>query len=318
MRISLARTRWISARAGFGVLVIAVFVFTSVACSSEFEPGEQVSFDTVDADPDWSPDGRRIAFTSSRGGGGIYLIRPDGGGLRRLWRGEASDVDWSPDGRSLVFVGKDGLYLLNVRNGNTRRILRGKEFEFAYPAWSPDGGRVAFAREEQEFSSGIYIVHLDGRGLKRLLLRHRGSVGVARPGSPAALSEMEPAWSPDGRRIAFQAGDGYVVSASVESGRRRVIAEDGAYEPAWSPDGKLIAYQCQGEVWVANADGSGDERRLAPDGGDPSWAPDSRRLVFEHYLYGGTGYFSSPQSLSLVDLAGERERLTFGPEIPKR
>ncbi len=61
-------------------------------------------------------------------------------------------------------------------------------------------------------------------------------------------------------------------------------------------------YQCEGELCVANADGSGDVQRLAADGGDPSWAPDSQRLVFEHYLYGGTVYGSEPQSLSLVGL----------------
>ena len=301
---------------GVGILIAALVAFTLVACGLESDSGEQVSFDTVDADPDWSPAGELIAFTSTRGAGGIYVIRPDGRGFRQLRRGDAWDVDWSHDGRRLAFMAEDGLYVMDADGENTRRILRGRNLEF--PAWAPDGRRLAFTREEEDFSSGIYTVQSDGQRLKRLLPRHRGSIGDARPGSPAALSEREPTWSPDGRRIAFQAGDGFVVSASVDNGRRRVIAANGAYEPAWSPDGKRIAYQCQGEICVANADGSGGERRLAPDGGDPSWAPDSTRLVFEHYLYGGTGYFSNPQSLSFVDLDGNRERLTFGPDTPAR
>lgn len=172
-------------------------------------------------------------------------------------------------------------------------------------------------KDEPDLSTAIYTVQLDGRGSKRLLPRHRGAVGDARPGSIGAVSETEPTWSPDGRSIAFQAGDGQIVTVSIDGGRRREIVGGGAYEPAWSPDGKLIAYQCQGEVCVANADGSGDVRRLAADGGDPSWAPDSRRLVFEHYLYGGSFYGSRPHSLSVVDVAdGDLRKLTFGEGLP--
>ena len=115
------------------------------------------------------------------------------------------------------------------------------------------------------------------------------------------------------------AGDGQIVVASIDHGHRRELVREGAYEPAWSPDGKLIAYQCEGEVCVVSADGSGDARRLAPDGGDPSWAPDSSRLVFEHYLYGGSGFFSKPQSLSIADVPdGHRRKLTVGPKLPAR
>lgn len=65
---------------------------------------------------------------------------------------------------------------------------------------------------------------------------------------------------------------------------------------------------------LANADGSGKKHVVASDGGDPSWSPDSRLVVFEYYLYGGTGYGSSPQSLSIVGANGEGLRkLTFGP-----
>ena len=88
------------------------------------------------------------------------------------------------------------------------------------------------------------------------------------------------------------------------------------------PTGRLIAYQNQGEVFVANADGSGDVRRLAGDGGHPSWAPDSRRLVFEHYLYNNKVWGAHPSSLSVVDIAnGDIEKVTFGegrPAVPEQ
>jgi Tol biopolymer transport system component len=280
-----------------------------------YPPGEEVSFETADFSPDWSPDGRLIAFESNRGSGGLYLIRPDGEGLRQLVRGEAGDLDWSPDGRRLAYVGKNGVYVATAAGKEPMRVLRGAGFSL--PTWSPDGRRLAVVKEEPDLSTAIYTVGPDGRGLKRLLPRYRGSVGYAQPGSSMAVSETDPAWSPNGRSIAFQAGDGQIVVANVATGRRRLIASFGAYEPAWSPDGQLIAYQNQGELFVANADGSGDVRRLAWDAGHPSWAPDSRRLVFDHVLYNNRVWGAHPSSLSIVDTAsGDIRKLTFGEGAP--
>ena len=294
-----------------GVAVGAVAIVHRLASGNELG-SDVVPFDTADARPDWSPDGRLIAFDSNRAGGGIYLIHPDGGGLRRLIRAPgASDVDWSPKGRLIAFAGNDGIYVVSAIGGSERRVLRGKQFSL--PAWAPNGKRLAIVKEEPDSSSSIYTVRPDGRRLRRLLPRFRGAVGDAQAGSPAALSESEPAWSPDGASIAFEAGDGQLVTASVKNGRRQILVSKGAYEPAWSPDGKLIAYQCAGDVCVVNAQG-GASRRLATGGGSPSWAPDARRLVFERYLYGGSFYGSNPSSLSAIDIRDRKMwKLTFGP-----
>jgi len=307
----------------------ALFPVTLVTVAAQIPGGRDatsdfVAFDTVDGDPDWSPNGRLIAFTTSRGSGGVYVVRPDGTAMRRVFRGEAGDVDWSPDGKSIAFASDGGVYVMLVRDRRPKLILKGDGFSL--PAWAPNGRELAVVKEEPGVyrsyngpidgsSAAIYVVRVDGSGLRRLLPRYRGAVGGARPGSMAAVSETGPAWSPDGKRIAFEAGDGVVVLAEVKSGHRVTINEAKAgYEPAWSSDGRLIAYQCEGDVCVANADGSGNEHRVASGGGDPSWSPDSRHLVFEHYLYGGSGYGSSPHSLSIVDAHGDGLRkLTFGP-----
>jgi TolB protein len=289
--------------------IAIVMALVPLACGYQ-KPNGEVSFTTVDADPDWSPDGRMIAFASSRWLGGLCVIQPDGKGLRQLFRGVASNVDWSPDGRRIAFQGDHGIYVIRRRGGPPTRILDGGSFSI--PTWAPDGRTLAVVKEERDLTTAIYVVGIDGSGVRRLL--PRSVPKVTSTSTAVAASETEPAWSPDGRRIAFQAGDGRIAVATLEDGRRRIIAI-GGYEPAWSPDGRLIAFQAESALWVTNADGSGQRRLLASNGGDPSWAPDSLSLVFEaRHWYGR--YWRRPQSLSLVDSAGTNlQELTFGGSV---
>jgi Tol biopolymer transport system component len=290
---------------------IIVLVVCPIAASCGLEkPPSQVTFITVDTDPDWSPDGRLIAFASSRRLGGIYVIHPDGKGLRQLFHGVASNVDWSPDGRRIAFQGDHGIYVLPRNGGHPVLLLQG---DFRLPAWAPDGRKLAVVKEERDLATAIYVVNLDGSELRRLLQPYP-------PRSPShwgavAASETWPAWSPDGRQMAFETGDGHVVTAYIP-GRKRVTIATAGYEPAWSPDGRSIAFQqSDGSLWLANADGGGDERLLASNGRDPSWAPDSRTLVFEvRHTYGRE--WRRPQSLSVVDAAGGALRqLTYGNSV---
>jgi Tol biopolymer transport system component len=273
------------------------------------KPPSQVKFITVDTDPDWSPDGRLIAFASSRRLGGIYVIQPDGKRLRRLFHGVASNVDWSPDSRRIAFQGEHGIYVLPRGGGHPVCLLQG---DFLLPAWSPDGRKLAVVKNERDLSTAIYVVRLDGSALRRLLRPY--PLRSTPHWDAVSASATEPAWAPDGRQIAFQAGDGHIVAADIAGGKRRTIATAG-YEPAWSPDGRSIAFQhSDGALWLANADGSG-ERLLASNGGDPSWAPDSHSLVFEvRHTYGRE--WRRPQSLSIVDAGGSALRkLTYGNSV---
>ncbi len=281
---------------------IAFLAFAS-ACGFPLH-GEQVSFSTIDAGPDWSPDGRLIAFASDRGLGGIgiYVIRPDGSGLRQLFRGVASDVDWSPDGRRLVFVGTDGIYVVRKEGGRPMPVLRGGRF--SYPAWAPDGRELAVVKEKRDFTTGVYIVSVVGSGIRRLTSLHLSAAS-------------EPTWSPDGHQIAVQSGSDRIVAVRIADGRRRRVTDVESFSPAWSPDGRLIAFHCSdaNDLCVANADGSGDVRRVASDGGKPSWAPDSRRIVFDVYRFRGH-FIKAARSLSLVNADGtDLQKLTFGPEL---
>ena len=213
---------------------------------------------------------------------GLYVMNANGSGEQRLARG--TNPAWSPAGRSLAFDdernGNYEVYVMNADGSRQRNLTRNPAADDVGAAWSPDGRKIAFLRSSVEAKTrhgsvahgtvaelgpgDIYVMNADGSGQRRL--------------TRTAGHERSPAWSPDGRKIAFTRSPGgvYVMNADG-SGKRRLAA---GTAPSWSPDGRKIAFtRSPGGIYVMNADGSG-KRRLAA-GTAPSWSPDGQTILFE-------------------------------------
>ena len=189
-----------------------------------------------DMEPAWSPDGKRIAFTSTRNTSrGIYVMNADGSSVTRLttstWNGYRPA--WSPDGSRIAFVsdrdGNTDLYVMNADGTNERRLTN-HPADDTDPAWSPDGGRIAFS-STRDGNSEIYVMNADGSGITRLTTDRD--------------PDGHPAWSPDGSRLAFTRSPcvsnpwpGYCMPVVYVLLPGTAPVEVGTGEnPAWSPDG---------------------------------------------------------------------------------
>jgi hypothetical protein len=184
--------------------------------------------------PSWAPDGQSLALAGDWWvclyECSIYRLElgsPQEPPLRLADMG--ADPAWSPDGKKIAFVslsGDDGYHALDVMNADgtgLKTIVPRDDGTINHPAWSPDGTRIAFSKCHSG-ACDIYLVALDGSGLKRLTTLHYA---------------VRPSWSPDGTGIAFERWDFWGGTNSIEyitaAGGDPVRLVSNAHSPAWRP-----------------------------------------------------------------------------------
>jgi Tol biopolymer transport system component len=231
---------------------------------------------------------------------------------------------WSPDGSKIAFVltwagGVDlDIFVMNADGSGLFQLTNHPGVD-TDPTWSPDGTKIAFTSNRDSYirrGTGrpgrvsifeIYVVNHDGTGLTRLT----GSTSW----------DTSPAWSPDGKQLAFQSNrDGNVEIYAMESDgsnqRRLTHSPSDEASPAWSPDGRWIAFHSDHkddgnpEIYLMPASGSGSSLagssiQLTDIKGwdiNPVWSPDGRFLAFYSDRSGNFEIFIMP--LPLIGPAG--------------
>jgi dipeptidyl aminopeptidase/acylaminoacyl peptidase len=250
-----------------------------------------------DSAPRWSPDGRHLCFLSDRAGGGsqLYVMPADGGEGRKLTDLDpgADPAAWSLDGTRLLFATE--VYTdPPPRDAQARERWALRPRHVTRAQYKADGQGYTFDRRTH-----LFVTRVD--------------TGITTPITDGDANDYAPAWSPDGRRIAFSRArtgsadfalsDIWVADADGTNQRQLTTDVGRAVSPAWSPDGTLIA--CFGadeqeamlgdfdsRLWLVPAE-SGPARNLTANydrpmvspavtpllGTPPAWSSDGRSLT---------------------------------------
>jgi dipeptidyl aminopeptidase/acylaminoacyl peptidase len=322
--------------------------------------------------PRWSPDGKYIAFIAARRGSSddddankkqVWLLNREGGEAQQL-TDTVQDVEnlaWSPESDRLVLVLQDPtpeeieaaesktkeskakpkprpwvidrlhfkedevgyldrrrthLYVFTIADKKQKQITSG-DYDDSEPAWSPDGGKIAFVSNrttpepDMNFNTDIWVVAVDNGDQGKSLVQVTTNPG----------SESEPAWSPDGKWIAyttqlepelFQYSTFQIAVSAATGGAANVLTKKldrNSTIPRFSADGKWIYF-------IADDDGTQNLMRVPATGGEIA-RPIGGRTMVEAYSLGkdGTavatvGELTHPAELYALPVEGALRKLT--------
>ncbi len=244
--------------------------------------------------PAWSPDGTKIAYSTSRGYDlntaydfDIYVYNTITQEHTRLTNDPHFDIapNWSPNGDRIAFVsyreGSEEIFVMKADGTGQKRVTNGLELENVLAwnwtvDWSPDSKSLIYTSGISE-GKEIYILYLDSLIQDQL--------------TDNQIFDNNPHWSPDGTKIVFTSyRDGHEEIYMMDADGTHQIPitnnPDEDWAPSWSPDGAKIAFisnrDKNNEMYLMNADGT-EQRRLTNTEGDewgPQWSLDGSYIVF--------------------------------------
>jgi hypothetical protein len=202
------------------------------------------------ADAGYAGSNGQIAYVGKLGGQSALIVR-SGKVVRTVTDGgRLQGAAWSPLGRRLVFTRGGSVQVVDHDGRGLRQVTTTTDARD--PVWSPGGSEIAF-------SSGGKIVSVPAEG------------GAAR----TLATGKDPAWTPRAAISYTRAGNVYVTSG----GRERRLVKRGT-SPAWSPEGKRLAFVRRGALYVARSDGKGARRVARGPLTAPNFSPDGSRVLY--------------------------------------
>jgi len=228
---------------------------------------------SINLNPDFSPDGREILFTSYKRRNPDLYKRALSSTVEvpvSSRKGLNITGTWSPDGsRIALALSKDGnseIYTLARDGSSPTRLTVNHAIEVS-PVWSPDGTRIAFVSDRLG-KPQIFIMNADGANVHRL--------------TTTGGYNVNPRWSPKGDKIAYARMQGggfqiYTINADG-TGDTQLTTAGSSENPAWSPDGRFITFSSKRggveAIYVMRSDGSGQTRVSQGKGKatQPAWS----------------------------------------------
>ncbi|MEX0730605.1 MAG: Tol-Pal system beta propeller repeat protein TolB [Aquisalimonadaceae bacterium] len=223
--------------------------------------------------PDWSPDGRELAYVSFENRRSEVFVQDVASGEREKvasYEGINSAPSWSPDGNSLALAltrgGQTDIYVIDVDSKRLRQVTNHYSID-TEPVWMPDGKSVLFT-SDRAGGPQIYRIGIDGSDIQRLT--YEGNYNAS------------PTVSPDGKRLAMvHRVDGRFAIAvqELEGERFRVMTPGGQDEsPSFAPNGALVLYatRSNGRALLGTVSLFGEARRTMSTEGErirePAWS----------------------------------------------